>query len=159
MLFASFFCMKLNLLLLFLVFLATGCSNVKEPEFRKVDRFRIKEFGIQEVTIGFNVTYFNPNKFGVTVKEAVADIYMDSVYLGKFNQDSVINVNRNAEFSVPLSGKISLGTALRLDLKNIGERKISIKADGTVKVGKAGIFVVKPFKYEGSHSISELNMQ
>ena len=87
---------------LFLLFLAS-CSNIKNPEFRKVEQFRVKNVGLQEVTVGFNVSFFNPNKFGVTVKDAVADIYMDSVFLGKFSQDSLIYVNRKADFSIPLS--------------------------------------------------------
>ena len=143
---------------LFLLFLAS-CSNIKNPEFRKVEQFRVKNVGLQEVTVAFNVSFFNPNKFGVTVKDAVADIYMDSVFLGKFSQDSLIYVNRKADFSIPLSGKISLGTALKLDLRNIGERKVFIKADGTARVGKAGIFVNKDFDYEGSHGLSEFYKQ
>ena len=143
---------------LFLLFLAS-CSNIKNPEFRKVEQFRVKNVGLQEVTVAFNVSFFNPNNFGVTVKDAVADIYMDSVFLGKFSQDSLIYVNRKADFSIPLSGKISLGTALKLDLRNIGERKVFIKADGTARVGKAGIFVNKDFDYEGSHGLSEFYKQ
>ena len=143
---------------LFLLFLAS-CSNIKNPEFRKVEQFRVKNVGLQEVTVAFNVSFFNPNNFGVTVKDAVADIYMDSVFLGKFSQDSLIYVNRKADFSIPLSGKISLGTALKLDLRNIGERKVFIKADGTARVGKAGIFANKDFDYEGSHGLSEFYKQ
>ncbi len=149
---------------LFLLFLAS-CSNIKNPEFRKVEQFRVKNVGLQEVTVAFNVSFFNPNNFGVTVKDAVADIYMDSVFLGKFSFPfsgifpGLIYVNRKADFSIPLSGKISLGTALKLDLRNIGERKVFIKADGTARVGKAGIFVNKDFDYEGSHGLSEFYKQ
>lgn len=144
---------------LFFSFLLVSCGKVKDPEFRKVENFRIKNFGLTDVTIGFKVTYFNPNKFGVTVKEAEADVYMDSVFMGKFVQDSTVNVGRNAEFSIPLSGRISLGTALKMNLRNIGERKISLRANGNVKVGKAGIFVTKPFLYEGLHSLGEISLQ
>src|SRR3982750_1722425 len=85
-----------------------SCAKVKDPEFKRVENFHLKNFGLQEAVIGFNVTYFNPNNFGVTVKEAQADIYLDTVYLGKFVQDSIIPVRKNAEFSLPLSGTVSL---------------------------------------------------
>ncbi len=150
---------NLWLVSLLFTFVLLSCGKVKDPEFRRVENFRIKNFGLTDVTIGFRVTYYNPNNFGVTVKEAVADVYMDSVFMGKFVQDSTVNVGRNAEFSIPLSGKISLGTALKMDLRNIGERKISLKANGNVKVGKAGIFVTKPFLYEGLHSLDEISLQ
>ncbi|MGZ5287015.1 MAG: hypothetical protein ACXWB9_07520 [Flavisolibacter sp.] len=150
---------KLWFLPLLLLVLLTSCGKVKDPEFRRVENFRIRDFGLMDVTIGFKVTYYNPNNFGVTVKEAAADVYMDSVFMGKFVQDSTIVVGKNAEFSIPLSGKISLGTALKMDLRNIGERKINLKANGSVKVGKAGIFVTKPFVYEGQHSLGEISLQ
>lgn len=152
--------MKMKMLLPFLaMIILASCTSVKDPEFRRVENFKVKDFGLQEVTVGFQVTYFNPNKFGVTVKEAVADIYMDSVYVGKFAQDSLVEVGGNSNFSIPLSGKLTLGTALKMDLQNIGSRKIYLKADGSVKVGKAGIFVTKPFDYEGNHSLNEISFK
>lgn len=147
------------LLPLFSMLVITGCSSVKDPEFRRVENFKVKDFGLQDVTVGFQVTYFNPNKFGVTVKDAVADIYMDSVYMGKFTQDNLVEVGSNSNFSIPLSGKLTLGTALKMDLQNIGSRKIYLKADGSVKVGKAGVFVTKPFDYEGNHSLNEISLK
>lgn len=141
-----------------LVFGLTSCTNVKEPEFRRIEKFRLRNFGITEGTIGFDVTYYNPNNFGVAVKEAAADVYLDSVYLGQFRQDSTISVGKNAEFSVPLSGKISLATAMKMDLKNLDTREIQLRADGSVKVGKAGIFVNKPIKYSGRHKLGDIKL-
>lgn len=139
-----------------IVFLA-GCAKIKDPEFRRIDNFRLKNFGLQDAVIAFNVTYYNPNNFGVTVKEAGTDVYLDTVYLGKFVQDSTVSVNRNAEFSIPLSGRVSLQTALKLNLQELSQREITVKADGNVKVGKAGIFITKPFHYQGKHRLEDLS--
>jgi LEA14-like dessication related protein len=102
------------------------------------------------------VTYFNPNDFGVTVKEAAADVYLDSVYLGKFVQDSTIGVDKNADFSIPLSGAISLKTVLSLNLQELAQREVLLRANGNVKVGKAGIFISKPFTYQGKHRLEDI---
>jgi LEA14-like dessication related protein len=150
--------MKLTTLLLGLMMVA-GCANVKDPEFRKVGNFRMKGINPTHTTIGFNVVYFNPNNFGVTVKDGNVDVYMDSVYLGKFTQDSSIAVKKNADFSIPLSGAIPLKTALELDLKNIGQRDILLRADGAVRVGKAGIFVSKDVHYSGKHRLDEIQIK
>jgi LEA14-like dessication related protein len=150
--------MHLKRLLPFLcVILLLGCAKIKEPEFRRIGSFRVKNFGLQEVTIALNVTYYNPNNFGVSVKEAEADIYLDTVYMGKFLQDSTISVLKNSEFSIPLSGTVSLQKVLKLNLAELAQREVLVKADGSVKVGKAGIFVSKPFQYEGKHRIEDLN--
>ena len=141
---------------LFLVILS-GCTKIKEPEFRRIENFHLKNFGLQQAEIAFNVTYYNPNNFAVTVKEAAADVYLDSVYLGKFVQDSVIGVRKNAEFSIPLSGSVSLQTVLNLNLQELAQREVLVKANGSVKVGKAGIFITKPFAYQGKHRLQDIS--
>jgi len=41
-----------------------SCKEVKDPEFRKVDEFGLRNLSLQDATVGFNVTYFNPNDLG-----------------------------------------------------------------------------------------------
>lgn len=151
--------MKRLAFLLLTIPLLFGCAKVKDPEFRRIGNFKVKGLGLASTTIGFNVTYFNPNNFGVTVKETAADIYIDSVYLGRFQQDSTIAVARNAEFSIPISGVVTLATALKLDIRHLQDRDILLRADGSVKVGKAGIFVTRPFHYEGRHRLDEVQIR
>jgi LEA14-like dessication related protein len=151
--------MKWKYLPLLFLLVITGCAKVQDPVFKKVGNFRIKGFGITETKIGFDVTYFNPNNFGVTVKEAQADVYIDSLYLGKFVQDTTIAVKKNADFSIPLTGSISMATALKMDLKNLDTRDILLKADGNVRVGKAGVYISKPVHYLGKHRLDEIQIK
>jgi len=151
--------MKFTTLLSLGIFVLAGCAKVKDPEFRKVGNFKMKGINPTQTTIGFNVVYFNPNNFGVTVKDADLDVYMDSVYLGKFTQDSTIGVKKNSDFSIPLSGTIPLRTALQLDLRHLAERDILLRADGNVRVGKAGIFVSKDVHYSGKHRLDEIQIR
>jgi len=152
--------MKNRLLLpLLLVLLGTGCAQVRDPEFKRVGNFKMKSIDLSKTTIGFNVTYFNPNNFGVTVKEAQADVYLDSTYLGKFSQDSTVAVYKNADFTIPFSGAIPLKTALQLDLKNLSEKEVTLRADGSVRVGKAGIFVTRPVHYSARQRLNELRIR
>jgi LEA14-like dessication related protein len=136
-----------------LILILASCGKIEQPEFRSIDDFKVKKFGLQESTIGFDVRYFNPNDFTLNVKEAEADIYIDSVYVGKFVQDNSVAVGEKKEFSIPLTGNISMMQALKLNLTDVSNRQVHIKADGSVKVGKAGVFVSKPFKYEGKHKV------
>ena len=43
--------------------IASGCKEVKDPEFRKVDEFGLRNLSLVDATVGFSVTYFNPNDF------------------------------------------------------------------------------------------------
>jgi LEA14-like dessication related protein len=151
-----FMAVKRLLPFLALIVLA-GCTKMREPQFRRIDNFRLKNFGLQEVVIAFNVTYYNPNNFGVSVKEAGADVYLDTVYLGKFAQDSTVSVKKNSEFSIPLSGAVSFQTVLNMDLQELSQREVLLKANGSVKVGKAGIFITKPFNYQGKHRLEDIS--
>jgi LEA14-like dessication related protein len=138
---------------LLLALVISACGKIKDPEFRRVENFGVKSFGIEKVDVGLNVTYYNPNNFSVSVKEAGADFYIDSVYMGKFVQDQQVEVGQNAEFSIPLSGSIPLATALKLKMNDLTSHALLLQANGSVKVGKAGVFISRPFSYSGKHKI------
>ena len=135
-----------------------SCKEVKDPEFRKVDQFGLKNLSLQDARVGFNVTYFNPNDFGVTVKEAEADIYLDSTYMGKFTQDTAIEVRKQSDFTIPFSGTVPLRKAMELNLESLSQKDIFLKAEGNVKVGKAGIYVSRPIHYQGMHRLDEIQL-
>jgi LEA14-like dessication related protein len=143
-------------ILLLILGLGTGCKHIQDPEFRRLENFRLKKLGLQQTSVGFSVTYYNPNNFGVSVKEAVAEIYVDSLYLGKFTQDSSVSVAKTSEFSIPLTGNISLQSAMKMDFQNIGDRDIHIIANGLIKVGKAGFYVTKPINYNGNVRLDKI---
>ncbi|HEX6333333.1 MAG TPA: LEA type 2 family protein [Flavisolibacter sp.] len=141
-----------------LLVLFNGCKDIKSPEFKKIDQFQVRNVGLQDATVAFNVTYFNPNDFGVTVKETAVDVYIDTVYAGKFQQTGELSVAENADFSIPLSGIIPFQKMMNLDLTGIQTRELLIRADGSVKVGKAGIFITRPIQYQGRHTLSEIRL-
>ncbi|MGE5518689.1 MAG: hypothetical protein ACM3VS_02100 [Candidatus Dadabacteria bacterium] len=136
----------------------SGCTKIQEPAFRRIENFRLKNIGLTSGTIGFNVTYYNPNNFGVTVKETQADVSIDSVFLGKFMQDNLTEVPPKSEFSIPISGTIPIGKVLQLDPRNLANRDIYIKAIGSTQVGKVGVYITKPFTYTGRHRLDEIKL-
>jgi hypothetical protein len=73
--------------------------------------------------------------------------------MGKFVQDQVIEVNKNAEFSIPLSGSVPLATALKLKVNDLSNRSLLIQANGSVRIGKGGVFITRPFTYSGQHKV------
>jgi LEA14-like dessication related protein len=139
--------------------LMAGCSKIQDPEFQRLEHFGVRKIDLEKATVGFSATYFNPNKFGVDAKEAEVDIYLDSVYLGKFNQEKVVAVEKNAEFSIPFSGQVSFRQFQSLDIKEFRNRSVLLSAEGSVKVGKAGIYITKNIRYTGRHQLTDLNLQ
>jgi LEA14-like dessication related protein len=131
--------------------LMISCGNIQDPEFRRLEKFGVKKLSLQQTTIGFNATFYNPNSFTVNIKEGTFDLYLDSVFLGKFNQPLPVDVNKAAEFSIPLEGSISFMRALDVNLPQKLGREVMITANGSVKIGKAGVFIVKNVNYSGKH--------
>lgn len=130
-----------------------SCNKLEEPQFKKLEGFGIKKLSIKETVIGFKATYFNPNNFGVAVKEASFDVYIDSLYLGKFSQSHEITVQKSSSFSIPMEGRISLEKALQFNIPNMMGKEVGIKALGIVKLGKAGVFITKNVDYQGRHKL------
>jgi LEA14-like dessication related protein len=137
---------------LLLVFLSS-CTDIKDPQFRRLEDFGLRKVNFISADIGFNVVYYNPNSFGVTAKETVVDVYVDSIYLGKFIQPQATEVTKNAEFIIPLVGKIDLASALKLNRKDLLKRDILLRANGNIKVGKSGVFITKDINYSGRHRL------
>lgn len=133
----------------FVLFVFCSCGKMEEPQFKRLENFKIKSLGLKETVVGFNATLHNPNSFGVTVKESTLDVYVDSSFIGNFMQTQNIAVNSTSDFSIPLEGKIPLGRALKMNLPGLIGKEILVRADGSVKVGKGGIYITKKFAYEG----------
>jgi LEA14-like dessication related protein len=129
----------------------SSCGKIEEPEFRKLNNFGIRKLGLQESTIGFNAVYYNPNNFGVSVKEAVLDVYLDSTYIGKFIQPHSVDVANKAEFSIPLEATLTFQNAMTLGLEKKLGKEVLVRADGSVRIGKAGVYVTRDIDYRGRH--------
>jgi len=146
--------MKILFAIIVITIVASSCGKMEKPQFKRLENFKVKSFGLKETVVGFNVTLYNPNGFGVTVKEASVDVYLDSVYVGNFIQTQHISVNSVADFSIPLEGKIPIGRALSMNIPGLIGKEVLVRADGTVKVGKAGVYITKDFNYEGRQNLT-----
>lgn len=145
-----------SILVLVVLFL-TSCARVQEPTFRRLSDFKVKSLGLQEARIGINVVYYNPNNFGVNIKEGAVNIYFDTSFIGRFTQPNDVDVAKNAEFGIPLEGSIPLAKALKLKASDFLNKEVQVRAEGAVRVGKGGIFVSKDIKYQGKHRL-DLNL-
>jgi hypothetical protein len=47
---------------------------------------------------------------------------------------------------------------MELNLESLSQKDILLKAEGNVKVGKAGIYVSRPIHYQGTHRLSEIQL-
>lgn len=108
----------------FIILLSScGTGNVKEPEFRDIGNVRLIEVGLLQSTAGIDLIYYNPNNFGVQLKEARGDVYVDNAYFGRFGLEQDVQVGRRAEFTVPAIIKLDMIGAIKNQRELIKRRK------------------------------------
>jgi LEA14-like dessication related protein len=137
--------------LLFLALISviiTSCQAPKELEYRDVRKLELKQLGFNESKLNFELVYFNPNKFGLDLKKVESDVYLDNIYLGKFQLDTLMRIPRNSEFILPSSININMQNLMKNAVQLMFKKDILVKAKGNVKIGKGGIFKTLPFTYE-----------
>ena len=148
--------MKSSFSLLFisiLIALFCSCSRIEEPQFKELKKVSIEKFGLGKTCIKADLLFYNPNSFGVTLKEMNLDLFVDGSLMGHTNQDVDLKIDRKGDFTIPL--KIELET--KKTIKNLftglvkGEANVSVK--GEIKVSKAGITKMVPINYSASQKV------
>jgi LEA14-like dessication related protein len=139
--------------LLFIILLIS-CATPKTFEYREIRNIKLDQFGFEKTSLGMEIVYFNPNNFGLDLRNVDADVYIDNHYLGKMLLDTSMHISKKSDFILP--SKISLDlkefykNALNLAVSN----EVLVTVKGTTRVGKAGIYRTVPFTYEGRHRLN-----
>ena len=130
-----------------------SCRTIKEPEYRGIDSFKITGIGLDTSLLTLNLKYFNPNKYGMKLKEAEGDAYIDSLYLGHFLLDSLIKIPKSSEFTVPFLLKANMKNIYANALSVFANKQFNIRLEGKCKVGKGGVFFPYQIHYEGKQAL------
>jgi LEA14-like dessication related protein len=145
---------KLSLWVL-LPFLAVSCAKPTGFNYLGVRNFKVMKFGLKESTVGADAEFYNPNKFPVTMKGGSVDVYVNNNFFGKTTLDSTVQIPKKDTFLLPVILKVNMNnTAIGL-LKTLtsGSDSVLIKLDGSAKIGRSGIFINYPIRYEGMQKI------
>jgi LEA14-like dessication related protein len=133
----------------------SSCStaNVKEPEYRDISNVRLIELGVLQSKAGIDFVFYNPNNFGVQLTEARGDVYIDNVYLGRFDLENKVSVGKRSEFTIPAVLKLDMIGAVKNHRDLIKKKEALIRIDGMAHVKKSGFSRDVPIKYESMENI------
>jgi len=139
------------------LFLASCKSeNIREPEYREIQNVRIMEVGLLQTTAGFDMIYYNPNNFGVTLSQARGEVYIDNMYFGRFGIGDKVTVRKHEEFLIPAILKMDNVSAIKNHREIWKQKQAMIRIEGFATVRKAGFNKEIPIKYEGIQDIERL---
>ena len=140
--------------LLFFVLVALLTADLfKQPDFIDARNFRLAAIGLKSSTVKTDLVYFNPNNFGLNLKTAEMDVYLNQRYAGHSLLDTMVHVPAKDTFFVPVSVQVDMKNVFPNALTILMSDSIDVRVEGKMKVGKAGIYINVPVRYQEKHAI------
>ncbi len=137
-----------------LMILLISCSKPQGFDYRGMKNFKVQKLGFEKTQLTMDLTYYNPNNFGVNLKHVDCEVYVNENYLGKYVLDTTLHISKKSEFSLPSSIDVDMKNIFKNAFSALFSKEVTVRAKGRTRVGKAGIFVNVPFNYEGKHQFS-----
>lgn len=128
-----------------------ACQTPKPLEYKDVQRLHMEGMGFKNVTVGMELSLYNPNKFAVTVKEGAVDIYLNGYKLGTTNVSKQFKIPKQETFLMPINLTIEYKNILKNAMDYLTKDQVTVKVNGVIKAGKGGIYINVPINYEGKH--------
>ena len=108
--------MKRFVFALLIVSVLVSCGKMKDPVFKGIENVKMNGLGVQESFVTLDIRYLNPNGFKGRLKSAEGDAWMDSIYLGHFTVDTLVQIPPNSEFLVPVKLMVDMKLMLKHSL-------------------------------------------
>ncbi|MCB9045072.1 MAG: LEA type 2 family protein [Chitinophagales bacterium] len=132
--------------------LFVSCANPKDLEYQDVKNFRLMEVSMRP-KIGMDVQFYNPNKFGMTMKDANIDLYLNGRLVGNARLAQTYDVPGLDTFLLPVNLTADLQQVLPNALAILANNTIDVELKGHVKAGR-GVFINVPISYKGKQELN-----
>ena len=130
------------------------CAPPKALEYREARNFTVEKLGFSSSAVKMGLVYFNPNNYGLQLKRTDLDVYINNVYLGHTSQEYQVTIPRKEEFSIPIHIDVDMRNLFKNGLSLLSKNEVMVKLTGSVKVGKANVFISFPVNYEEKQSFA-----
>lgn len=128
------------ILILLAVFFMSSCRAPQDLVFRDFNNLSLDKMGFSASTLKVDLIYYNPNNFGMELKRTELDIYVDSTFLGHSSQELQVAIPKRDVFTIPLKVDLDMKNIFKNGLTSLFNKTVSVRAVGTIKVGKAGVY-------------------
>jgi len=142
----------LKTLLLFIL-LGFGIWILKEPEFIDARNFGLRSLGMKTSTVSADLFYYNPNNLSLNLKRYELEVYFDGQHLGSTVLDTLIHIPRRDTFSFPVNMAVDMKYIFPNAFALLMKDSIDLRIEGSAKLGKGGIFLNIPVRYQGKQRL------
>jgi len=131
-----------------------SCSSPKALEYKTYHNLSIQTLGFNSSTIKLDIEYYNPNNFGLQLKNSDLDIFIDGTLLGHSSFDTLIRIPRRDTFLLPIKFDVDMKNIYKNAWNTLTGKEVLVKLTGMLKVGKANVFMSFPVNYETRETFS-----
>lgn len=125
----------------------SSCRTPKDLEFRSIKNISLEKVGFKASTLTGELVYYNPNNFGVELKQTDLSVFVNGNFFGTSTQKMQIKVPKRKEFTLPLVLDLDMKNLLKNGISALLNKEVTLKLEGKVKIGKAGVFKTFPVNY------------
>lgn len=123
---------------------SAGCNNIKELEYKGIKNTKLQTLSINNAAIQMDLEYFNPNNFGLDVKETNLSIYLNDKFIGIADQPTKTQIEKNSTFLFPVVAHFDALKVVGSAFKAIFSKTNKVTIQGSAKVGKSGVYIKVP---------------
>lgn len=134
--------------LIVVLFGAASCRQPKDLVYKSV-----QNFGLQKGKALMDISFYNPNRYKLKLKNADLEVFLNGARLGKMNVNKAVAIPRMDTFTVPVSIDVDLKNLLPNALQLAFSSDMSVKLQGNLKAGRHGVYKNVPVNYEGKQDI------
>lgn len=148
--------LKMRFIVLIFLFavVTAACNKPQSFEYRGMQNLKVDSIGLVSSHVSLELVYFNPNNFGVDLRNVNCDIYINHNYLGKYALDTLMHIAKRSEFVIPSSMNVDMKNVFKNALGTFLSKQVLVEINGSTKVGKSGIFITVPFNYSAMETFS-----
>jgi LEA14-like dessication related protein len=126
----------------------------KEPQFVEARNFKIQSLGLKSSTVRADLVYVNPNAFGLKLKNADLDVFLDDRFVGHSVVDTLIDIPARDSFALPVKLDVEMKNLFPNALSLLTQHEVMLGIKGKARIGKAGIFLNVPVNYQGKQELN-----
>ena len=139
---------------LFVVLQSASCgSSIKELEYKGIQKTQIQTMSFNNAAIQVDLGYYNPNNFGIDVKETSLSIYLNDKFVALADQPSKTQIPKMANFSFPVVAHFDPLKVIGPAIASLFSKKNKLGIQGSAKLGKGGVYIKVPVMIEEQVSI------
>lgn len=131
-----------------------SCAAPKPLQYEAYHNFSIQKLGFNSSTIKLDLEYYNPNNFGMQLKNSDLDIFIDGNLLGHSSFDTLIRIPRRDTFLLPIKFEVDMQNIYKNAWSTLMGKEVLVRLSGKLKIGKANVFMSLPVNYETKQTFS-----